>query len=312
MKEFSVYQYVDGEPMTERDEKEIGSKFWNKGKWDNFVEPFLPSDCRERVFVDMGCNAGLFLEQAEKRGFERVVGVDSNHQAIQRAIRYKNRIGGNYELLQRDIENVIDQLPASDVTVLANTHYYFKKEDWIKYLTRLKEKTTRCIIVTADKKPNDKYAPSDIEGIRESFKDWNEPYSVLEPRLEGDPYPRRLWGLCFDSGVERVPIESLDNGNAQQRDFLEELADGIPVLKTHYYKRLADYRKRTGSKQEMWSDEKLVSYMMDRKDLFFDILKNDMKEPIIAKKTNRRIIDGNHRHEIERFLGHNTILVRWE
>ena len=60
MKQFSNYQYIDGE-MSERDKKEEGSKFWNKGKFDNFVKPFLPEDCKNMTFIDMGCNAGVFL-----------------------------------------------------------------------------------------------------------------------------------------------------------------------------------------------------------------------------------------------------------
>ena len=62
MKDFKTYQYLKGEPMTNRDKTEKDSKFWNEGKWKNFIEPLLPKDCRDMTFVDVGCNAGLFLK----------------------------------------------------------------------------------------------------------------------------------------------------------------------------------------------------------------------------------------------------------
>lgn len=55
--------------MTERDKKEVGSKFWNQGKWDNFVLPFIEDDCKDMTLVDVGCNAGLFLKLAKDKGF---------------------------------------------------------------------------------------------------------------------------------------------------------------------------------------------------------------------------------------------------
>ena len=71
MKSFSNYQYTGGE-MNERDKQEVRSKFWNEGKWNNFIKPFLPKDCGEMTFIDIGCNAGLFLKMAKEFGFKRV------------------------------------------------------------------------------------------------------------------------------------------------------------------------------------------------------------------------------------------------
>lgn len=109
-----------------------------------------------------------------------------------------------------------------------------------------------------------------------------------------------------------VSIDSLDNGNNQQRDFLEELDSGIFLLKTKYYKRLKDYRKRTGSKQQTWTDKELIEYMFDRVRLYEDIKKNGMLEPIIINPKNNRITDGNHRHAIMKHLGYKNILAKYE
>lgn len=308
MKNFETYQYLEGEPMTERDKREVGSKFWNEGKWTNFVAPFLPENCTDMTLVDMGCNAGLFLKLAEEKGFSRVIGVDGNKEAVLKGLVYRDRIGGNYEIRNQSIEECIDQLPLSDYTVLANVHYYFKLDDWITYIEKLKNKTAYCIIVTAEKKPVTGAVASDVEGIRAYFKDWQE-VGFADVPLLGDPSPRRLWGLCFKSALERVPIDMLDNGNGQQRGFLDELDQDKDVLDTQYYKRLQSYRKRTTSGQTVWTDEQLADYMNERRALYDNIKTYGLTKAIEADKDNR-IIDGNHRHEIMKHLGHKSILIK--
>jgi len=309
MKEFGVYQYVEGEPMTERDKKEVGSKFWNKGKWDNFVAPFLPKDCDGMTFVDMGCNAGLFLEQAEKMGFGRVIGVDSDKDAMQKAISYRDRIGGKYELRHQMMEKVIDELPVADYTVLANSHYYFLVGDWLEYLDKLKLKTRYCIIVTADKRAQVSMASSDVGGIHSYFKDWRELTTDIDPpTLEGDPHPRQLWGLCFESMViERTEMATLDNGNHVQDNFYEELDEGKHYRDTKYYRIIRKYR--LVDRANKWSESRLKKYMQDRVNLYEDVKKNGLLNPIIVN-SNNRVVDGNHRFQIMRHLGNEYIPVR--
>lgn len=110
--------------------------------------------------------------------------------------------------------------------------------------------------------------------------------------------------------VESVPIDSLKNGNDQQREFLEELDAGVNPFKTGYYRRLRDYRQRTGSGQQTWTKEKLTEYMHERVALYEDIKKNGMREPLKVRRKDDRIMDGNHRHAIWKHLGHKTILVK--
>lgn len=308
MKPFPIYQYLDGEPMTERDKLEIGSKFWNEGKWNNFVVPFLPKDCQELTLIDIGCNAGLFLKLAEDMGFGQVIGVDSNEGAVKRGLAWRDKNGGKYQIIYSAMEECLDKLPVADYTILANTHYYFKLSDWLKYIEKLKGKTRYCIIVTAKKKPVRGAVASDVESIREYFKDW-EDIGFIDVPLDNDPYPRRLWGLCFKSNLERVPIDSLDNGNAQQRGFLEEVDQGKDILDTHYYKRLKSYRKRTTSRQKPWTDKQLTLYMNERLALYNSIKTIGMTEAIEVGKNNR-IVDGNHRHAIMKHMGYKTILVK--
>ena len=303
MKEFSVYQCLDGEPMTERDKIEIGSKFWNKGKWDNFVAPFLPEDCSEMTLVDMGCNSGLFLKLAQDKGFHDVVGVDSDELAVKRGLAWKEKTGGTYKILQKRMEDCIDTLPVADYTILANAHYYFMIDDWLDYLDKLQYKTRYCIIVTAEKrKMNRCWASAGLDEIRSYFKGWEEVGFIDELPFGDDKSPRRLWGLCFKSPyVERVLLETLDCGNHVQDKFYREIDEGKDFRITKYYKILKPYRKN-------WSEDKLNNFLINKMALYDDIKKNGLLRPLIV--SGNLVLDGNHRYSMLKTIGYKTILIR--
>lgn len=314
MKQFSEYQKLEGEPMTERDKKEIDSKYWNEGKLYNFVLPFISTDesLEEKTFIDIGCNAGLFLQFAKDFGFGKVIGVEADKETYDRAVNYRDKHNLDYKLINSKFGDCIDKLPVSDFIVFANVHYYFTPTEWNEYINKLKNKTIYIIIVTAEKKPNIKYAPSDLESIRKDLKDWQE-IDVIDIPKDDTPYSRHLTSIYFKNNLlNRVEIDSLDNGNNQQRDFLKQLDEGINPLETNYYRRLKSYRRHTGSKQEIWSIDKLTKYMQDRVSLYEDIKKNGIMEAIVVKLKNNRITDGNHRHNIAKHLGYRNILIKYE
>ena len=309
MKPFKEYQHLEGTPMTERDKTEVGSAFWNVGKWNHFVKPYLPKSGWEQILVDMGCNAGVFLNEAEKLGF-KAIGVDSDREAIERGVAWKKEHNKNYDLILRDIENSLDSIPACDYIVFANSHYYLKDEDWKKMIKQMKEKTRFCIVITVDRKPREGLAASDPEGIRKDFEGWTEVGSADSSKIKNDPRPRPMYSFLFKSGIQRVPINTIKNGNDQQRDFLKQLDKGRNPYETDYFIRLKDYRKRTGSRQQIWSEEKLVQYMQERVDLYESVKSNGLMYPLEVRKSDDRVVDGNHRHEALRHLGYKTVLIK--
>ena len=304
LKQFSNYQYIGGE-MTKRDKQEVGSKFWNEGKWNNFVLPFLPKNCKGMTLIDMGCNAGIFLRLAEEKGFDQVVGVDSNKAAVKKAILYRRKNKGTYRIYYKHMEKVIDILPVADFTILANAHYYFPINNWLDYLDKLVTKTRYCIIVTAKKKEVTCKASANPDMVENYFRNWDKIGNTIEPPLGGDPYPRRLWGLCFKSPlIERVSMDSLYSSNKNQISFWPELDKGIEPLNTEYYKFLKKYRGK-----RKWPQERITKFMLDKAELFESIKKNGMRDAIIINRKNK-VVDGSHRYEIKKYLGHKTILAR--
>jgi len=310
MKQFKLYQYLEGDVMTERDKSEVGSKYWNEGKWNNFIVPFLPKHCEKNVFIDVGCNAGLFLKLAKEKGFDKIIGIEPDKETYNKAIKYRGE--DCYQLINNKGQDCIDILPVADVTLFANSHYYIPINDFKKYIKKLKERTVYCIIVTVKKQPNDNYAPSNIEGIRCYFKDWKE-IKTIHIKKDNTPYSREMTSICFKSPLlERISIDILDNGNEQQRNFYEELDRGLHWSETDYYRRMKSYRRHSGSRQEMWSEEKLNNYMQERVDLYEDIKKNGLKDPLKVKRSDNRITDGNHRHRIAKHLNYKTIKIIYE
>jgi hypothetical protein len=305
MKPFESYQLLDGETMTDRDKKQVGSKFWGKGKWDNFVLPHLPTDYNQLSLVDMGCNAGLFLRFAKDLGFNQVIGVDSNTEAINRGIEWRDKHGYKYELIKSEMEKAIDILPIVDYTVLSNAHYYFTINNWIDYLDKLRLKTRFVIIVTADKHHiNRCWASADVESIRNYFKDWEEVSFVDELPLEGDPDPRRLWSLCFKNpNIERVSIESLDSSNHVQDEFYKELDSGKSYSQTKYYKIIEKYRRAK------WSPDRLERWFNERVELYEKIKKEGQTQPILVDG-GVLILDGNHRYSMLKSLGNKYVFIR--
>ena len=100
MKQYPTYQHLEGEPMTTRDKQEIGSKYWNEGKWNNFVVPFLGGDLTEQTFVDVGCNLGLFLRLARDRRFEKVIGIEPDRETFLKTISLRDKKNYDYDINQ--------------------------------------------------------------------------------------------------------------------------------------------------------------------------------------------------------------------
>jgi len=292
--------------MTERDQQEINSQFWNEGKWNNFVNPFLPDNADGLTLVDMGCNAGLHVKMAEDHGFSQVIGVDSDQEAIVKGNKYRDQIGGKYELRLQRMEDSIDQLPVADYTTFINAHYYFNVADWLDYLDRLRFKTINCIVVTAAKNPVYDHVSSGVEEIRDYFQDWKEyGFVKMGPEHSNETHAREMTSLIFKSKLERVAIDKLDNGNNQQRGFLRQLDGGVPYGKTDYYRRFWSYR------EHKWTPEKMNKFMKERVSLYQDVKEHGLLKPIVVKKSNLRVVDGNHRADIARHLGIKSIIVRW-
>ncbi|NIU84755.1 MAG: ParB N-terminal domain-containing protein, partial [Candidatus Thorarchaeota archaeon] len=120
---------------------------------------------------------------------------------------------------------------------------------------------------------------------------------------EGDARPRSLASFCFKNpDLVRAPVETLLKGNHVQGRYYEEIENGIMPLSTRYFKVMSRRKRRHPY-------EGVVDWMYNKVDMYEDIKKNGITEPIIINKHNK-ILDGNHRKEILEYLGYKTVIAR--
>src|SRR3990167_2741123 len=98
--------YDNGDTSTRR-----FSKFYNEGKWNNFIKPLLP---KGEVFVEFGSNAGLFLKLATELGY-KAIGLERNKKDCGIARQYRDNLRLNYKIVETQVDEKLDYL--ADITL---------------------------------------------------------------------------------------------------------------------------------------------------------------------------------------------------
>ncbi len=312
------YQNVDIDGVEFEDKNRATSNFWNEGKWDNFVLPLLPD--RRETFIELGCNAGLFLKMAKDAGFKRVIGVDSSGRRIKQAEAYRSKNGYDYQLLNKTVGQDLDieDLPMADMVLLSNFHYYLPVHTFSKLVNDLRMKTNYVIIVSAKARVAGHCADNYINSVRGYFSDWTEIGSIQGIDATDDSAPREeMYGLLFKSDlveydveecIERWKRETELRTRGRRKEFPHVL---IPFARrvisgesiddnNGFYKY---WVSRSGS-EEFAKD--FVEY---KKQLFIDIKENGIKTPIYADRKGR-VFDGIHRITVAHVLGIKSVLCK--
>lgn len=317
-----LYQNIGADFLCENPKRK-DSKFWNEGKWRNFIAPLLLEDCKDQTFVEMGCNAGLFLNLAGERGFRNVVGVEKSRSTCEEALRYRDLLGHDYKIFHRTagVDFDLDEIPVADVTLLSTVHYYFDIDWWLKYLDRLRNKTRYCLVVSRPLRRKQHWRPGgELPEVRSYFGDWEETGTVTDVPVGGDPHPRAgMFSVAFKSGLQRRKLDDLYAKNekhgtwkqgyiemdAAKIKLAEEISrkDEIKMEETDYYKQWVERKKGE------WPDEKIHEFVGAKIDLMLDVKHNGLREPLIIKSSGQ-ICDGGHRLAILRALGHESAIAR--
>ena len=324
-----LYQNIPVEGFEDQDPSRIyqdpirkDSRFWNEGKWENFIAPLLSKNVTDSTFVEMGCNAGLFLKLAEDYGFRNVVGIEKNTTPVKYGLKYRDSIGYHYKLLKRCLggrngENGsfdIDELPVADYTIMSTFHYYIGINSWIKYLDRLKSKTRYVLIVSRPSMRKENWrAHSSHERLKEYFADWEEIGVVNDVSKEGDPAPRDLFSVLFKSPVlERVALKDIDTSwikvhplYVAMKDLAEQAKDNdnLDPFTTDYYEKYLQ------NKEGKWKVGTTRRYVLSKFNMMMDIKENGIRDPIILNQANE-ILDGGHRLSILEAFDYESVIVR--
>lgn len=310
---------ITGQNLPYENPKRQLSKFWNEGKWNNFINPLLPIDCKDKTFVEIGCNAGLYLKMARDKGFRHVIGIEMFKQNCKWAEKYRNSLGYNYTILNREVGKnfSFDELPVADITLISNVHYYIDLNSWIKYLDVLQYKTCYCLIVSRPLRHPQQFMPkSELSDLRYYFKNWAEMGVVDNVSRRHDPHPRHLWSILFKSTLQRTKISDISyKTSTEMDDAMVKLArvinqDGLVDPKeTEYYQNW--YKRKVEFKEgfRKWKEEQVYEFVKNKIALMYDVKMNGLKNPLLIS-SDSKLLDGGHRLAMIRELRYESVIIR--
>lgn len=328
-----LYQNIKilGKKLVYEDTRRKNSNFWNEGKWNNFIDPLLPKYCKNKTFIEIGSNAGLFLKMAEDKGFRHIIGIESNPGRMEEAELYKKSNGGNYKLLHKKMDQKFDfnTIPLAHVTLISNTHYYLSVINFSRVVDALRTKSLYCIVVSAKARRIPGCARYDITSVRGYFKNWKQKrMRMISVGIGDDSSPRpKMYGVLFKGALEEYDTKRLHakwrEGNIGSKKYRK---DAIPDALDDFYKKVLShkvainvrdtaYYRYWEKRRPDWSDAWIRRKLRQKARLAKSIRDRGMFSPIYLSETNwrygeGRLIDGQHRLCIAHKLGYKSILVR--
>jgi len=330
-----LYQNLGGDYPAENANR-ADSRFWNRGRWDNFIQPLLLAEgvalderhgvtdgkAPHHVFIEIGCNAGLFLQAATSYGFGRVIGLEKSGHAVKHGRRYRDEHNLEYELRNGTfgLDVSLDDFPVCDVLLLSTVHYYFSIQEWTRMLDILHTRARYVIFVSRHMLLDHNRPQSGMRDLCDYFPNdrWRKVATVTDVPKVNDPKARHdLFSVMFQSRVlKREPINRFMVGDEDQMNVgLSELVvlavindEDINITETKYYKELL--RRKAGR----WSPPAIVDFVGHKVAMMRDVKERGLMEPLLAHPSDhwrsRHLVDGGHRLMILHALGHTTVLVR--
>jgi len=294
------YQTLPGEPEVAFNKKIKNSKFWDGGKFDTFIKPLLPKDPTDMIFLEFGCNAGLFVKMAKDYGFSKAIGVEKDTQVYERGKNWRDKNGYDYELINASIEDFLDNMPLVDVVLLSNVHYYLSIPDWMKLIDILRTRCTHLIIV--NKYPRARHHLVFTRNIERYFTEWSIPLKIDNVNEEGDPSPRKLRSILFKSPiVKRVKI---DDTHSNRRAMLNRFYSNVKNKEAP-----DEYRRYLRSRYKV-SSRRASKILREKAHIYNSMKLHGQSELIVLDKDNI-MVDGSHRASAQKALGCKTILARY-
>lgn len=310
---------IDGVDAVFEDINRKDSKFWNEGKWNNFVQPLL---MRERnTFLEIGCNAGLFLKMATDVGFKRVIGVEGSSSIMRQAELYKESNGGDYKLIHQHVGSNfdLDQLPLFDMVLISNMHYYLPVPVFGKLIDDLKNHCLYCIVVSGRAKRRSGNALWDRRSVEGYFCDWQKIEQIDGYSKKHDAAPRdQMYSMSFKGNLLALNVDEFYEEWTKAALYWKHRSKGLPPAIEDFYSRVL-----AGESIEPIEDLLIYKYWRTRKPndpgwapkwiarkeiLAKDIQENGINTPIYFIKDGQHLRDGLSRICIAKLLGYKHVL----
>jgi len=259
-------------------------------RWRQIVEPLIPKDGKDRLFVDLGCNAGFYMQKTKELGYN-TVGVEKDEDYLGYADKSLN-------IVKMDINDF--EFPANYITFLACVHYH-QSEAQIEAIIHKAMYRSAHIVFMGRHRGRTKTNPRKHPLMRKLRK-----WDVLEETENDHFYGLRVKNrYVFEMDTlelcEQTQRQRLREGHPEFPEAFGEFCkkvinkEPIDYGSTDFVKHLI-LRKRLYPLGRCWIYEKMVE----------DIQKNGIREPIIIK--NDFVANGHHRLIIAKELGISRVI----
>lgn len=261
----------------------------SEGRWEKFILPHLHS--ASGVFLDLGCNAGLYCRKATELGF-RAIGVERDTTFIRHAHYWESCEPKGVQIIESDIMDV--DIPTADVAVIANVHYWLTDEQLNVLEKRLREKVKRLIVIGRKRPARAHASDATYKPLLKRFRWWIHGSVKMDGKHFSTTFINPELGELVTLKVDDIfPAQQL----AKSRRFFPAFSKMVDTGDESEY---VDYLK--------WRRFPADRMLKEKRALIADVKAHGIKLPLIME--NARVVDGDHRLIIAKTLGMTDIPVR--
>lgn len=196
-----------------------GEALDNPARQWKVVGACLPADLAGRSVLDVGCNAGFFAVEAKRRSAARVVGVDSQRQAIRQARFARDVLGIDIEYRRQSLYEFGPEDGAFDVVLALGLVYHCKH--LVLALERLFGVTRELLIVESAIVPEGTLPASFVQPLASRDSVLHPLAYVANPPDSWEsvanwfvPTPAALAALLRNAGFREVEIAAVRGDRA--------------------------------------------------------------------------------------------------
>jgi hypothetical protein len=280
----------------------------NERRWKGLIEPLVPfTDGKDRLFVELGSNAGFYLRKMAGFGF-KTIGVEKENEFVTQARYWEEHEPMGTVTLHKDLNDY--DIPACQVLLLANVHYWLDEKQMSALVHKLKRKVLYVIVVGRFRSLSPHKSPCDLATLKKWFRSF----------VQGETTQSKKHFCTVFRNPRLVEKDTHELGFFQQlmkskkflpefEKFIDQVLDGKVTgldRKNGYYKYLS-WRGFPNRKK----------IFIDKIGLVKSVAKHGILIPLVIgrRKENGKynpnlLYDGDHRYILARKLGIDKILCR--
>jgi len=135
------------------------------GPWQT-IQKLLPRDLSDKTLLDVGCNAGFYAFEANRRGAKRVLGVDGQRQHVRQGLFVRKVLGLDVEFRRLNVYELNTRTVGQfDITLALGLLYHLKHP--ILALENLYQVTKELLIIETAIMPPERTPESFVHPLGE-------------------------------------------------------------------------------------------------------------------------------------------------